>query len=60
MKKPDVNRLITDEVDEVDDKQQRQFIKEILMFERDNLDQQMPRYSEDYKDLVEEYVSDDS
>lgn len=58
MRKPEVNRLITDKVDEIEDKQQRQFIKEILKFERDNLDQPMPRYSDDYKDLVEEYVSE--
>jgi len=58
MDKPEVNRLITDEVDEIDDKQQRQFIKEILKFERDNLDQPMPRYTSDYKDLVDDYVSD--
>lgn len=50
--------MITDKVDEIEDKQQRQFIKEILKFERDNLDQPMPRYSDDYKDLVEEYVSE--
>lgn len=58
MKKPEVNRLITDKVDEIDDKNQRQFIKEILKFERDNIDQPMPRYTADYKDLVEDNVSD--
>lgn len=60
MKKPEVNRLITEKVDEIEDKEQRQFIKEILKFERDKLDQPMPRYSDDYKDLVDEYVSDES
>lgn len=60
MRKPEVNRLITDKVDEIEDKGQRQFIKEILKFERDRLDQPMPRYTDDYKDLVEEYVSDES
>lgn len=59
MKKPEVNRLITEKVDEIEDKEQRQFIKEILKFERDKLDQPMPRYSDDYKDLVDEYVSDE-
>lgn len=59
MRQPDVNRLITDKVDEIDDKGQRQFIKEILKFERDRLDQPMPRYTDDYKEILDEYVSED-
>lgn len=60
MRKPEVNRLITDKVDEIDDQDQRKFIKEVLKFERSKLDQPMPRYSDNYNNLVEEYVSDDS
>lgn len=60
MEKPEVNRLITDKVEEIEDPDQRQFIREILQFERDKLDQPMPRYTDDYTDLINEYVSDDS
>lgn len=59
MRPPEVNRLITDKVDEIEDDKQRDFIKEILKFERDHLDQPMPRYTDDYKQKVAEYVSAD-
>jgi hypothetical protein len=59
MDKPEVNRLITDKVDEVEDENQRAFIKQILKFERDNLDQPMPRYSDDYKDMLDDIVLED-
>lgn len=59
MEKPEVNRLITDKVDEIDEKDQRQFIKDVLQFERDNLDQPMPRYTEEFKEKVDDYVSED-
>lgn len=60
MRKPEVNRLITSKVDEIEDKDQREFIKGILKFERDHLDQPMPRYTEDYTDLLEEFIVDES
>ncbi len=59
MDKPEVNRLITDKVDEIEDEDQRAFIKQILKFERDNLDQPMPRYSDDYKDMLDDIVLED-
>jgi hypothetical protein len=59
MDKPEVNRLITDKVDKIEDEDQRAFIKQILKFERDNLDQPMPRYSDDYKDMLDDIVLED-
>lgn len=59
MDKPEVNRLITDKVNKIDNEDQRAFIKQILKFERDNLDQPMPRYSDDYKNMLDGIVSED-
>lgn len=59
MHKPEVNRLITNKVDEIEDDDQREFIKRILKFERDNLDQPMPRYSDEYKDMIDDIVLKD-
>lgn len=58
MKKRDVNRLIVDQVDEIDDAKQKKFIKEILQFEREHLDLDQPHYKETYRDLIEEYATE--
>lgn len=52
----EVNRVITDEVGNIEDKQRKQFVREILKFERGNLDKDNYEYKEKYKNLIKEYT----
>lgn len=56
----DINRIITEEVNEIDDNQRREFIKEILAFERSKMDKNQPHFKNDFNHLIEKYgVSED-
>ncbi len=48
MKQEDVNRLITDRVDEIDDPDIKRFIRDILRFERSKMDLDQPHFKDDY------------
>ena len=56
MDREDVNELILDEVDDIKDDSVRQFVDDILRFERSNLDMEMPRYKSDYNDYINSYI----
>jgi hypothetical protein len=58
MDSEEVNELITDEVDKISDGELKRFIREILKFERGNLDKSNFEYKENYKSLIKEYVGD--
>lgn len=54
-----VNRLITDEVDEIDDSDVKQFIRGILAHERKHIDRENYEYKQTYKDLIKENTGTD-
>lgn len=58
MKEEDVNRLITDEVDNIEDSDIKNFIRDILAFERSKIDQEQPHFKQEYKDKINEYGLD--
>ncbi len=51
----DINRIITEEVNEIDDDERREFIKEILAFERSKMDKRQPHFKNDFDRLIEKY-----
>lgn len=51
----DINRIITEEVDEIDDEARRDFIKEILAFERSKMDKRQPHFKNKFDHLIEKY-----
>jgi len=55
----EVNRVITDEVDNISDRKQKQFVREILKFERGNLDKDKYEYKQTYKDLIKQYTQEE-
>lgn len=59
MKEEDINRLITDEVDEIEDNDIKKFIRDILAFERSKMDRSQPRFRQEYQDLISEYTVED-
>jgi len=59
MKQSDVNRLITDEVDQIEDSDVKQFIRDILAFERSKIDQNQPHFKNEYEDLIKKYTAED-
>jgi hypothetical protein len=59
MKQEDVNRLITDRVDEIDDPDIKRFIRDILRFERSKMDLDQPHFKDDYKNLIQQYALKD-
>ena len=59
MKQEDVNRLITDKVDDIDDREVKHFIRDILRFERSKLDLDQPHYKKEYKNLIQKYALED-
>lgn len=60
MKQEDVNRLITDRVDEIDDPDIKRFIRDILRFERSKMDLDQPHFKDDYKNLIQQYALKDN
>jgi hypothetical protein len=51
-----VNRLITDEVETVEDGDVKRFIRDILAHERKYIDRENYEYKQKYKDLIKEYT----
>lgn len=56
MKQSDINKLITDMVDEIDSTEEKQFIRDILAFERSKMDREQPHYKDTYQDHIEQYA----
>ena len=58
MNKSDVNSLILEHVDKIENDNKRQFINEILTFERSKMDREQPHFKDEYDELIEKYMSD--
>lgn len=56
MKETDVHSLILEKTDEIEDDELRNFINEILRFERSKLDHENYQYSDKYKELIDEHA----
>ena len=59
MNKSDVNSLILEHVDKIEDDNKRQFINDILTFERSKMDREHPHFKDEYHDLIEKYMDED-
>lgn len=51
-----VNERILREIDEVENDNVREFIREILEFERSKLDKDQPHFRNQYNNLIEKHV----
>ena len=58
MEREDVNELILQKVDKIDDNQVRNFVEDVLRFERAELDKQQPHYKSDFSDYLQRYIED--
>lgn len=58
MEREDVNELILQKVDKIDDNQVRNFVEDVLRFERAELDKQQPHYKSDFSDYLQRYIDD--
>lgn len=58
MEREDVNELILQKVDEIDDDQVRNFVEDVLRFERAELDKQQPHYKSDFDDYLGRYIGE--
>lgn len=56
MKETDVHSLILEKTDEIEDDEVRNFINEILRFERSKLDHENYQYSDRYNELIDEHA----
>lgn len=56
MQESEVNRLIRSEVDDIEDANIKKFLREILAFERQNMDLERPNYKDRFESLTEEYA----
>ena len=56
MKETDVHSVILEKTDEIEDDGLRNFINEILRFERSKLDRENYQYSDEYEKLVDEHA----
>ncbi|SDF95031.1 hypothetical protein SAMN04488067_11191 [Halorubrum xinjiangense] len=54
MEEETVNRLITDEVEKIDDSERKQFIRSVLSHERKHIDLENFGYKSEYKDMIKE------
>lgn len=54
MEEETVNRLITDEVEKIDDSATKQFIKSVLAHERKHIDRENFEYKSKYKNIIKE------
>jgi hypothetical protein len=52
----EVNRVITDEVEEIEDRDVKQFVRDLLKFERPRMDGENYAYKEEYKNKIREYT----
>ena len=59
MNRSDVNSLILEHVDKIEDDNMRQFINEILTFERSKMDREQPHFKDEYNELIEKYMDVD-
>jgi hypothetical protein len=57
MKETDVHSLILEKTDEIERDDLRNFINDILRFERSKLDRENYQYSDEYKELIEEHLN---
>jgi hypothetical protein len=60
MRKSDINKQIMDQIDEVEDADRKQFLKEALAFERSKMDRDQPHYKDSYDDLIQKYAISES
>ena len=58
MEREDVNELILQKVDKIDDEQVRNFVEDVLRFERAELDKKQPHYKGDFRDYLQRYIND--
>jgi len=58
MEREDVNELILQKVNEIDADQVRNFVEDVLRFERAELDKQQPHYKNDFGDYLQRYIDD--
>ena len=58
MEREDVNELILQKVDNIDDEQVRNFVEDVLRFERAELDKQQPHYKSDFQNYLQRYIDD--
>ncbi len=56
MKETDVHSLILEKTDKIERDDLRNFINEILRFERSKLDRENYQYSDEYRKLIEEHI----
>jgi len=54
-----VNRLITDEVESIENEDVKRFIRDILAHERSYIDRENYEYKQKYKDLIKQYTGTD-
>jgi hypothetical protein len=52
----EVNRVITDEVEQIEDRDVKQFVRDLLKFERPRMDGENYAYKEKYKNKIREYT----
>lgn len=60
MNDSEVHSLILDRVDEIEDEEIRSFLRSVLEHERDILKEPRGEYTDHYKDLVDNYVGNES
>ena len=53
----EVNRLITEEVDNIEDRDVKRFVRELLKFERPRMDGENYPYKDEYKSKIREYTN---
>lgn len=56
MKEREVHSIILEKTEETEDDELRNFINDILRFERSKLDRDNNPYSDKYKELIDEYA----
>ncbi len=50
-----INPLIWSEIEKIENSNIKEFIRELLLFEREHISEDKPRYSEIYDKLIEKY-----
>ncbi|CCL97828.1 hypothetical protein [Haloquadratum walsbyi] len=50
-----VNKLITDEIEEIEDTSVKKFIKDVLAHERKHIDRERYEYKSKYKNYLQKY-----
>jgi len=59
MEEEQVNRVITNEVDEIEDQDIKKFIRQVLSHERKHIDRENFEYKPKYKDLIKDLTGTD-